>query len=123
MRPPIHHRDAVGQAQRLCLIVRHEDRGDADLALDLAQLVPHLLAKLLVERGQRLVEQQHARRVHERPRQRRTLLHAPGQLTRPPTPSPARRTSASASPTRRRISASATRRSRNPNATFSNTDM
>ena len=109
--------------ERLVLVVGDEDGRDADLAQDLAQLRPHLLAQLPVERGERLVEQQHARRVHERARERDALLHASRELARPPRPPPCSRTRASASPTRRPISALATRRSRRPNATFSNTDM
>ena len=50
--------DAVGERQRLLLVVGDEDGGDADLALDLLQLDLHLLAQALVERAQRLVEQQ-----------------------------------------------------------------
>ena len=60
-----------------------EHRGDAHRALDGAQLVAHLLAELLVERGERLVEQQHARPVHERAGQGHALLHASRQLGRP----------------------------------------
>ena len=56
---PGHHGDAVGQGERLLLVVGDEDEGDADAALDLAQLDLHLLAQLLVERPQRLVQQQH----------------------------------------------------------------
>ncbi len=65
-----------------------EDRRDADLAQDLAQLRPHLLAQLPVEGGERLVEQQDARRVHEGARQRGALLHASRELARPPLPLP-----------------------------------
>jgi hypothetical protein len=40
----------------LLLVVRDVYEGDADLALDRAQLVLHLLAQLQVERAERLVE-------------------------------------------------------------------
>ena len=79
---PVHHRDAVGETERLGLVVRHEDRGDPHRALDGAQLVAHALAELPVQRGQRLVEQQDARLVHERASQGHPLLHAARQLGR-----------------------------------------
>ena len=54
--------------------MRHEDRGEAALALDTAQLDLHLLAQAAVERRQRLVQQQHARLGDDRPRQCHPLL-------------------------------------------------
>ena len=53
------------------------------LALDRLQLDLHLLAQLEVERAERLVEQQHARAVDERARERDALALAAGQLDRP----------------------------------------
>ncbi len=61
--------------------MRHVDERDADLALDALQLELHRLAELEVERAERLVEQQGARVVDQRPRERDTLLLATGQLT------------------------------------------
>ena len=75
-----HDGDAVGQRQRLFLVVGHEDEGDADGALDLAQLDLHLLAQLLVERAQRLVQQQHLGLADQRAGQRDALALAAGQL-------------------------------------------
>ena len=46
------------------------------------QLELHLLAQLEVERAERLVEQQHARLVHERARERDALLLAARELPR-----------------------------------------
>ena len=43
----------------------------------------HLLAQLQVERAERLVEQQHARAVHERARECNALALAAGELARP----------------------------------------
>jgi hypothetical protein len=117
--PAIHHRDAVGQAERLGLVVGDEDRGDTHRALDGAQLVRASLAQLLVQRGQRLVEQQHARPIDEGARQRHALLHAARELAGALAPGRSSRTSSSASPTRRSISAAGIRRSAQPNATFS----
>ena len=56
------------------------DERDAHLALQPLQLVPHLLAQLQVQRGQRLVEEQHGRAIHERARERDALLLPAGQL-------------------------------------------
>ena len=64
-----HHRDAVRHDQRLFLVMRHQHEGDADLALQLDQFHLHLLADLLVQRRQGLVQQQHFRLQDQRPRQ------------------------------------------------------
>jgi hypothetical protein len=58
------------------------DEGDADVVLDRLQLELHLLAQLQVERAQRLVEEEHPRLVHERPRERDALLLAARELPR-----------------------------------------
>ena len=50
--------------------------------LDLVELDLHLLAQLEVERAEGLVEQQDARPVHERARERDALALAAGQLAR-----------------------------------------
>ena len=55
----VEHGDAVGERERLFLIVRHEDEGDAEIALDLLQLDLHLLAELEVQGTERLVQEQH----------------------------------------------------------------
>ena len=44
-----HHGDAVADRQRLRLVMRDEDGGDAEALLDVADLVPHLLPQLGVE--------------------------------------------------------------------------
>src|SRR4029079_16621569 len=54
----------------------------ADLVLDAFQLELHLLAQLEVERAERLVEQEHARFVTDRPRECDALLLAAGELAR-----------------------------------------
>ena len=59
----VEHRDAVGHRQRLALVVRHEDEGDAERLLQRLELLLHLLAQLQVQRAERLVEQQHLRPV------------------------------------------------------------
>ena len=72
----------VGERQRLFLIVRDEDRGEAEPRLQQLQFDAHALAQIRVEIGQRLVEQHHARLVHQRARQRHALLLAAGQFRR-----------------------------------------
>ena len=58
----VHHHDAVGHRQRLFLVVRHHDGGDAEPALQRFDLVAQAHAHPRIERGKRLVEQQQARR-------------------------------------------------------------
>ena len=52
------HRHAVSHDERLLLIVGDNDEGDADLVLQALQFHLHGAAQLLVERAERLVEQQ-----------------------------------------------------------------
>jgi hypothetical protein len=59
----VQHRDAVGHAERLLLIVRHQDGGGAGQALDVLDLDLHVQAQVLVECCERLVQQQD-RRLH-----------------------------------------------------------
>ena len=80
--PAVHHRDAVGHGQRLLLVVGHVDGGDADLALQPLELDLHVVAQLLVERAERLVQQEHRRAGDERARQRHPLLLAARELAR-----------------------------------------
>ena len=78
----VHHRDAMGERQRLGLIVRHVDERDADFLLQVDELDLHFLAELRVQRGQRLVEQQHCRMRDQRAAQRHALPLSAGQLVR-----------------------------------------
>ena len=66
----------------LVLVVGHVEEGDAHLALDALELDLHGLANLRVEGAHRLVEQQDARLIHQRARQRDALLLSAGQLRR-----------------------------------------
>ncbi len=59
-----------------------EHERDADVALDPLELELHRLAELEVEGGERLVEQQRARQVDQRPGERDALLLAAGELVR-----------------------------------------
>ncbi len=110
-----HHRDTIRQRQRLALVVGDEDGGDAELALDLLDLDLHRGAQILVERRERLVEQQHLRLDDAAPAQarraaaaRRTTAAACGSAK------PVSLISASASATRRAISAFGTPRAFRP---------
>src|SRR5262245_6839213 len=77
-----HHRDAVRHGERLALVVGDVDRGDPDLALELLELELHPIAELLVERAQRLVEEEHGRARDESPGQGHPLLLAARELAR-----------------------------------------
>src|ERR1022692_674381 len=76
-----HDRQPVGHGQRLLLVVRDIEEGDADLLLQRLQLDLQRPAQLGVQRAERLVKQQHRRLQHERPGQRDPLLLAAGQLS------------------------------------------
>ena len=60
-----------------------EQRGARPLGPDPLQLEVEPLAGHLVERAERLVEQQHLRLDHERTGDRDPLAHAAGELRRP----------------------------------------
>ncbi len=77
-----HHGDAVRHRERLLLVVRDQNRGDAVLALQPLHLDLHVEAQVLVERAKRLIEQQNLRIDREAARQRDALLLAAGELTR-----------------------------------------
>jgi hypothetical protein len=62
--------------------VRHVDERDPELALQRLEEDLHLLAQLQVERAERLVEQQDARSVDDRARERDALALAAGELRR-----------------------------------------
>ena len=80
--PAVHDGDAVGDRERLLLVVRDVERRDPELELDAADLLAQLDAHLRVERRERLVEQQHPRLDRERARERDALLHAARELVR-----------------------------------------
>ena len=82
MRALVHHHDAVGDLERLLLVVRHEDARHVDLVVQPAQPLPQLLPHLRVERAERLVEQQHLRLRGQRAGQRDALPLAAGELRR-----------------------------------------
>ena len=75
----IDHRDPVTHRQRLLLIVGDVDERGAGLLLDALQLCLHLAPDLLVERAERLVQQQDRRCERERPGEGDPLLLAAAQ--------------------------------------------
>ncbi len=77
-----HDGDAVGHGHGLFLVVGDDDEGQAEVLLQVHQLELRFLAQLLVERAERLVEQQHLRPLGERAGQRHALALAAGELVR-----------------------------------------
>jgi hypothetical protein len=78
-----HDRDLVGEEDRLGDSVRHEQCGGGLVRPDAQQLEVEPLAGHVVERAERLVEQQHRWLHHERAGDRDPLAHAAGELRRP----------------------------------------
>src|SRR5262249_52781701 len=68
--------DAVGQLKGFLLIVSHQDRGDSELLLDVPKAAPELGSDLDIQGAERLVEQQHAGLVCQRPCECDALLLA-----------------------------------------------
>src|SRR3546814_5833414 len=68
----------------LLLIVGDVDRREAELLLQLADVLAHTPAQLGVEIGERLVEQQNRRLQHQRAGDRDALLLAAGELAGQP---------------------------------------
>ena len=77
-----HDRDPVGDGEGLALVVGDDDGGDAELTQQDRQLYLHLFPQILVERAQRLVQQQHHRPDGKRPGDSDALLLPAAQLRR-----------------------------------------
>src|SRR2546427_333960 len=71
---------AIGHRHRLDLIVRDIDHADAEFALQVANLLPHLLAQLRIEIRQRFVHQAHQRFRDDGAAKRDALLLAAREL-------------------------------------------
>ena len=54
------------------------DKGDANLLLNLLQLVLHFLTQLQIQCTKRLIQKQHLRFIHQSTRNCDTLLLSPG---------------------------------------------
>ena len=78
----VHQADAVGHGQGFVLVVRDVDEGGLQFRMQVADFKLHVLAQLLVQRAQRLVQQDHRRAIDEAARQRDALLLPAGQLAR-----------------------------------------
>ena len=76
----MHH--LLGEFGHVLVVVRDEQHGQAQLRLQLQQLLAQLLAQAPVERGEGLVEQQRGRLVDQRARQRGALALAARDLVR-----------------------------------------
>ncbi len=78
----VHQHHAIGEFERLFLVMRHEDRGDVQVVMELAQPAAEFLAHLGIERTEGLVEQQHLRLHGQRAGQRDALPLPAGELRR-----------------------------------------
>ena len=103
------HADLVGERRRVLVVVRDEQRRQRELAQQLVQLAADGRLRVRVERGERLVEEQHARVARERARERDALALAAGERRRAARSRGAR--SEAARGTRRRARCPRTRRS------------
>ena len=72
-QPAVHDGDAVAHRERLFLVVRDEYERDAELSLEVFELDLDLLAELLIQRSQRLVQEEH-RGLQRRMRMRVTMI-------------------------------------------------
>ena len=79
----VDHRHAVAEQGGLGEVVRHEQRGHARLAQQLAELAARVRARSRVERRERLVEQQRPRLARQRACERHALALAARERGRP----------------------------------------
>ena len=77
----LHHDDAVGERERLVLVMRDVDRGPPELGVDAPDFGTGFDPQLRVEIGQRLVHQDERRLDDDRPRDGDALLLTAGELT------------------------------------------
>ena len=78
----MHHGDAVGERQRLDLVVGHIDHGRSEPIMQLLQFDPELCPELGVEVRQRLVEEENVDVADQRPPDRDALALAARKLRR-----------------------------------------
>ncbi len=78
----VHHRNPVGNFQRLFLIVGDEHAGDVNFVVQLAQPAAQFQTDFRVQRAEGFVEQQDAGLDRQRARQRDPLPLASGKLGR-----------------------------------------
>ena len=80
--PAPQQRDAIAHADRFVRIVGDDDRGRARVAKEADCVLPHSIAKPVVQARERLVHQQHLRIRGERARERDALAFAARQHVR-----------------------------------------
>lgn len=78
----VDDRDAIRERHRLALVVRNVHKRDTDPIVNRVEFEKHVLTELEVKRRERLVQEEHLRTVHERPRDRDTLLLSARELVR-----------------------------------------
>ncbi len=78
--PRAHHHHAAAHEHRFVDVVGDEEHGLLFGFPDALQQLLHQFARLVVQRAEGFVHQQHARAVGQRTRQRRALLHAAREL-------------------------------------------
>ena len=78
----VHDAEPLAEGHGLLLVVRDDDEGHTEALLDVEQLELGVLAQLLVERRERLIEQQQLGALDQRARQRHALALPAGQLVR-----------------------------------------
>src|SRR5262249_9248867 len=77
-----HHENHISEIGRLPQIVGDKNAGEAALKPKILEDAPQFFPRESIERGERFVQHQKLRRMHERAAQIRTLLHASGQHPR-----------------------------------------
>ena len=82
-RPCSRIDEAVGERRGVDRIVGDEDADAGERLHPRAEVAPHRDPRLLVERGERLVEHEQARRDRERARERDALRLPAGERGRP----------------------------------------
>ena len=78
----LQHHDLVGERHRLDLVVGHVDHGGGEFVVQPCELDAHLDPERRVEVGERLVEQEHLGRPHDRAADRDPLTLAAGKGAR-----------------------------------------
>ena len=78
----VHHRNPVGNFQRLLLIVGDEHAGDVNFVVQLPQPAAEFETDFRVQRAEGFVQQQDAGFDRQRTRQRHPLALASGKLRR-----------------------------------------
>ena len=74
------HPDAMREGRRVLEVVSHDDRRQAEIFEELAELGAHAGSRVRVERGERLVEEEHRGVARQRAGQRDALALASREL-------------------------------------------